>query len=81
MTQGGPWLTNKHSHAHLLSEAIYRCRNMMTSKCGFEGGELQGHLEQHWRQGYIQADLPQDGLISFSQGTREECMDVTCSAS
>ena len=54
---------------------------MMTSKCGFEGGELQGHLEQHWGQGYIQADLPQDGLISFSQGTREECMDVTCSAS
>jgi len=44
-------------------------RNMMALKCGFQNGELQAHLQQYW-QDHIKSDLPEDGMIFFSQGAR-----------
>jgi len=44
-------------------------RNMMSLKCGFQHGELQAHLQQYW-QDHIKSDLPEDGMIFFSQGAR-----------
>jgi hypothetical protein len=44
-------------------------RQMMASKCGFQDGGLQAHLQQYW-QDHVKSDMPEGGMIFFSQGAR-----------
>jgi len=44
-------------------------KTMMSAKCGFPEGGLQAHLKKYW-QDRISAELPEDGMVFFSQGAR-----------
>jgi len=44
-------------------------RTMMAAKCGFPAGGLQAHIQKYWED-HIKTDMPEGGMIFFSQGAR-----------